>query len=216
MRKVKFPFEFDVLDLVTDDLKQKLLPANTRMKELEKERDERRKVRKRTRKAVQTTPAVDHVGSPPPSVSSTVEVGGASAPVGEGMEVDTPNQTGATDEELGDEGEIRKREAEELANLIHPDLKADVGANSTGVYELVGMVTHKGASADSGHYIGYARADVVNSSGNETKYDDDHDQWIKFDDDKVSMMTADKVGMLDGGGEESAAYILLYRSKRFS
>jgi hypothetical protein len=33
---------------------------------------------------------------------------------------------------------------------------------------------------------------------------------------QVSMMTADKVGQLDGGGEESAAYILLYRSKRFS
>jgi ubiquitin carboxyl-terminal hydrolase 14 len=94
------------------------------------------------------------------------------------------------------------------------------------------MVTHKGASADSGHYIGFARADVVNS-GSEANFDEDHDQWIKFDDDKVrkterkllstlltipqvSMMTADKVGQLDGGGEESAAYILLYRSKRFS
>lgn len=29
-------------------------------------------------------------------------------------------------------------------------------------------------------------------------------------------MTAEKLAMLDGGGEESAAYILLYRSKRFS
>jgi uncharacterized UBP type Zn finger protein len=49
---------------------------------------------------------------------------------------------------------------------------------------LAGMVTHKGASADSGHYIGFARADVVNS-GSEANFDEDHDQWIKFDDDKV-------------------------------
>lgn len=46
------------------------------------------------------------------------------------------------------------------------------------------MVTHKGASADSGHYIGFARADVVNG-GSEANFDEDHDQWIKFDDDKV-------------------------------
>lgn len=25
------------------------------------------------------------------------------------------------------------------------------------------------------------------NSGNETNYDEDHDQWIKFDDDKVSV-----------------------------
>jgi ubiquitin carboxyl-terminal hydrolase 14 len=140
-RKVKFPFEFDVLDLVTDSLKQKLLPVNTRIKELEKERDERRKVRRRTRKAQApvTTPAVDHVGTHSPA-SPTVEVGGATGPVGDGqMDVDTPAVVAsAADDELGDEGEIRKREAEELAELVHPDLKADVGANVTGVYELVG------------------------------------------------------------------------------
>jgi len=73
------------------------------------------------------------------------------------------------------------------------------------------------------------------NNGDEAALDEGHDQWIKFDDDKVrrqdeeagvlvaehafwqvSMMTAEKVGQLDGGGEDSAAYILLYRSKRFS
>lgn len=139
-RKVKFPFEFDVLDLVTEDLKQKLLPVNTRIKELEKERDERRKIRRRTRKAQApaTTPAVDHVGAPPPAVSPSVEVGGATPAVGDGMEVDAPAVAPVAGDELGDEGEIRKREAEELDSLAHADLKADVGANVTGVYELVG------------------------------------------------------------------------------
>jgi ubiquitin carboxyl-terminal hydrolase 14 len=129
------------LDLVADSLKQKLLPVNTRIKELEKERDERRKVRRRTRKAQapMTTPAVDHVGAPSPA-SPTVEVGGATGTVGDGeMDVDAPAvAVGSADDELGDEGEIRKREAKELAGLVHPDLRADIGANVTGVYELVG------------------------------------------------------------------------------
>jgi len=141
-RKVKFPFELDVLDLVTDALKQKLLPVNMRIKEVEKERDERRKIRRRTRKAQAPaiTPAVDHVGSPAPAVSPTIEVGGATGPVVDGqMDLDGPAvAVSATDDELGDEREIRKREAEELEALLHPDLKADVGTNATGVYELVG------------------------------------------------------------------------------
>ena len=36
-RKVKFPSEFDALDLVTDDLKTKLSPVSRKLKEYEKE-----------------------------------------------------------------------------------------------------------------------------------------------------------------------------------
>ena len=34
----------------------------------------------------------------------------------------------------------------------------------------------------------------------------------RFDDEKVSTVTRAKIQSLDGGGEDSAAYILLYRS----
>ena len=37
MRRVKFPLEFDVLDLCTDELKEKPRPVNTRLKEVLKE-----------------------------------------------------------------------------------------------------------------------------------------------------------------------------------
>jgi ubiquitin carboxyl-terminal hydrolase 14 len=33
---------------------------------------------------------------------------------------------------------------------------------------------------------------------------------------KVTILNSERIGMLDGGGEESAAYILLYRSKPLS
>ena len=51
MRRVKFPEEFDALDIVTDELKEKLLPVSRKQKEIEKERAERRKVRRRTKVA---------------------------------------------------------------------------------------------------------------------------------------------------------------------
>ncbi|KAG8895965.1 deubiquitinating enzyme, partial [Tulasnella sp. 417] len=45
MRKVKFPFELDILSegMATDELAKKLIPVNARLKEIEKDRAERRK-----------------------------------------------------------------------------------------------------------------------------------------------------------------------------
>jgi ubiquitin carboxyl-terminal hydrolase 14 len=126
-----------VLDLVTDELKQKLLPVNTRIKEIEKERDERRKVRKRTKKTQTMSMPFDRLGGPAPAASPELVVGGSGTVVADEMEVDNVVNI-ATDDEV-DEGTIREREEEELMGLVHPDLKADVGANFTGLYELVGM-----------------------------------------------------------------------------
>jgi ubiquitin carboxyl-terminal hydrolase 14 len=45
-----------------------------------------------------------------------------------------------------------------------------------------------------------------------TGKEEDQD-WIKFDDDKVSAFPVEKLATLDGGGEDSSAYVLLYKSK---
>lgn len=37
--------------------------------------------------------------------------------------------------------------------------------------------------------------------------------WYKFDDEKVSVFSKEKLSTLDGGGEDSSAYVLLYKSK---
>lgn len=37
--------------------------------------------------------------------------------------------------------------------------------------------------------------------------------WYKFDDEKVSIFPSEKLMSLDGGGEDSSAYVLLYKSK---
>lgn len=128
----------DVLDLVTDDLKQKLLPVNVRLKEMEKERQERRKVRGKIHKK-HTTPSTDRLGGPAPPASPTAIVGGGgNSTVAEGMDVDDSTPNPGLDDDFADEAAFRRREEEELSGLVHPDLKADVGANVSGMYELVG------------------------------------------------------------------------------
>jgi len=58
-----------------------------------------------------------------------------------------------TDAEYEAEKEAALKAAKkELFALIDPTLAADDGANKSGVYELRGVVTHQGGSADSGHY----------------------------------------------------------------
>lgn len=36
-------------------------------------------------------------------------------------------------------------------------LLADIGSNNSGYYELIGVLTHKGRSSSSGHYVAWIR-----------------------------------------------------------
>lgn len=183
----------------------------------------RRKVRRKTKAKAKEDAAVAAVSTQATaSTSGDVEMGSAppTEPVAGVIE---------------DEATARKREVEVLTSLVDPSLAADVGCSPHGLYELCGelqfssitlslrhlsfsmpgIVTHKGASADGGHYIGWVKKDAIDatlSSPTATpNYDDPGDEWYKFDDDRVSVVKQDKIQGLDGGGEDSTAYILLYR-----
>ncbi|KZT68007.1 cysteine proteinase [Daedalea quercina L-15889] len=208
MRKVKFPIDFDVLDLVTDELKEKMMPLVTRYREIEGERAERRNIRKKTALRIAREQKAAASGNTPAEASSS------SAPA----EGETP----AMDIDLEDESVYRERERGQLEPLIHADLHADIGCSVTGQYELIAIVTHKGAAADSGHYMGFVKKSAIQSQvpstgasssgavGAPTQEDED---WYKFDDDKVSIFPKEKLATLDGGGEDSSAYVLLYKTK---
>lgn len=133
-RRVKFPFEYDVLDLCTDALKVKLTPVNTALKTIAKDREERSRIRKRFVKGSKTPSAVAVEGVE--SATTTAEV-----------------YTGTPEEEQAKLTEERAR----LAGLVDEGLKTDEGSNKSGLYELSAIVTHKGASADSGHYIAWGK-----------------------------------------------------------
>ena len=116
-------------------------------------------------------------------------------------------------------------------------------------------MTHKGAAADAGHYIGFVKKSVFHATKSASAsasdvavpgspmnisapsgaaavgIDEEDEDWYKFDDDKVSVFPKEKLGTLDGGGqlyllvfksspdlfnhsgEDSSAYVLVYKSK---
>jgi ubiquitin carboxyl-terminal hydrolase 14 len=69
-----------------------------------------------------------------------------------------------------------------------------------GKYELQGVLTHKGRSADSGHYVSW----VKQQDGS----------WVLFDDDELIIKKDEDVLALCGGGDWHMAYLLLYRAIR--
>ncbi|KJH44118.1 ubiquitin family protein [Dictyocaulus viviparus] len=72
----------------------------------------------------------------------------------------------------------------------------DEGSNNSGFYELKAVITHKGRSSNSGHYVAWVRMN--------------EEQWAMCDDDRVTSVTSDEVLKLSGGGDWHCAYVLLY------
>ena len=64
--------------------------------------------------------------------------------------------------------------------------EGDPGSNNSGYYELQAVLTHKGRSSNSGHYVAW-----VKHKG---------DTWIECNDDDVSPVHVEDVMKLSGGG----------------
>lgn len=72
----------------------------------------------------------------------------------------------------------------------------DPGSNNSGFYELRAVLTHKGRSSSSGHYVAW-----VKRSNNE---------WLMCDDDIIRPVNDEEILKLSGGGDWHCAYVLLY------
>uniref|UniRef100_A0AAX7VJN9 Ubiquitin carboxyl-terminal hydrolase n=1 Tax=Astatotilapia calliptera TaxID=8154 RepID=A0AAX7VJN9_ASTCA len=79
-------------------------------------------------------------------------------------------------------------------------LLVDLGSNNSGYYDLQAVLTHQGRSSSSGHYVGWVKRK--------------EDEWVKFDDDKVSVVSPEDILRLSGGGDWHIAYVLLYGPRR--
>ncbi|KAN0065417.1 deubiquitinating enzyme [Thecaphora frezii] len=239
MRKVKFPFELDATPFLTDELKEKVKATTLTIKKVEKDRDERAKIQRRAKAKKEAESKSDAAAAPAdasalggaapasadaPDPSDAMAVDGAEESLAASSGSGSSSKLGValTDEE---ELELRRKEEAEVEASIHADIKADAGANPSALYELVGIVTHKGAAADAGHYISWvrkddddaaARQDGANGGTAKLERTEKDEEWYKFDDDKVSVVPRDKIRSLDGGGEDSVAYILLYRAKKLN
>ncbi|KAI9737919.1 MAG: deubiquitinating enzyme [Cirrosporium novae-zelandiae] len=216
MRKVTFPFELDAVEFCTDDLKKRLIPVRDRLHNLRKDEEDMQRARKRQRRFEKQE--ADRKAD----AESTGPIGKQQ----EKKEAEKEHNQGQSAENNEDaEMEVFKSDAEyeaekqatilaakqELFKLIDPELAADDGANKSGLYELRGVITHQGASADSGHYTAYVkRQGVIDSKTGKRKEEDG--KWWWFNDEKVTEVDQDKIETLSGGGESHSALILLYRA----
>ncbi|GFO19423.1 ubiquitin carboxyl-terminal hydrolase 14-like [Plakobranchus ocellatus] len=89
---------------------------------------------------------------------------------------------------LQDKGKALVRKVENKDVKYEPySFPDDIGSNNSGYYELSAVLTHKGRSSSSGHYVGWVR-----KKG---------DEWLMFDDDRVTAVPAEDILKLSGGGK---------------
>lgn len=215
MRKVTFPPELDVVDFCTDELKSQLIPVRDKVREIRKDEQDMERARKRQKIAHKRDEEMkqDTSGSEPLHKRKLAE---------EEKEKDAdktaPLENFKTDEEYEKEkAESLAAAKKELVSLISQNLAEDEGSNKSGLYELRGVITHQGASADSGHYTAYVKkqgrlVDDPKSPGGKRREEDG--SWWWFNDDKVSEVPEEKIETLSGGGMYSQSHSLCFVSKR--
>ncbi|EHL01028.1 Cysteine proteinase [Glarea lozoyensis ATCC 20868] len=221
MRKVTFPHELDMVEFCTDELRAKLVPVRDKVREVRKDEEDIERARKRQKK-IRDKEAADAAAGIVDSVSASknesdkkpVDKKDSKKKDGKTADGDTEMEDVVykTDAEIDAEKAAALLEAKkELHSLISQDLLDDEGSNKSGLYELRGVVTHKGASADSGHYTSFVKKQGPLDPKTGRRGEEDG-KWWWFDDDKVSEVEADTIATLSGGGESHSALILLYRA----
>lgn len=220
MRKVTFPDELDVSEFCTDELRKMIAPVRDKVREIRKEEEDVDRARKRQKRAHDKAVADEKAGIVD-SVSESVKKGESKNDKKDGKKKDGKSADGdtamedvvyKTDAELDAEKAASILEAKkELHALIDPSLANDEGANKSGLYELRGIVTHQGASADSGHYTSYVKKQGPLDPKTGKRGEEDG-KWWWFNDATVTEVEAEKILTLSGGGESHSALILLYRA----
>jgi ubiquitin carboxyl-terminal hydrolase 14 len=215
MRKVTFPHELDVVEFCTEELRKMLIPVRDKVREVRKDEEDIDRARKR-QKRIHDKEVADAKAGIVDSVSESSKDDKKKEEKKDGKATDgdtaMEDVVYKTDAEVDAEKAAAVLEAKkELYKLIDPSLENDDGANRSGLYELRGIVTHQGASADSGHYTSYVKklGPLDSKTG---KRGEEDGKWWWFNDDKVSEVEAEKISTLSGGGESHSALILLYKA----
>jgi ubiquitin carboxyl-terminal hydrolase 14 len=220
MRKVTFQHELDVVEFCSDDLKKALIPVRDKVREIRKDEEdiERSRKRRKTNRAQDVGDIPGGAGLPSEKEKKEKEKKEQEKRERNGEKEkktedgDTIMETYKTDAEIeAEQNDALLAAKKELNALIDPALRNDDGANQSGLYELRGVVTHQGGSADSGHYTSYVKktAPVDPKTG---KKGEEDGNWWWFNDDKVTEVPAEKIETLAGGGESHSALILLYKA----
>jgi ubiquitin carboxyl-terminal hydrolase 14 len=212
LRKVSFQHEIDLLEYCTDELRAKLVPVRDRVREVRKEIEDVERQKRRQKRRRQDIEDEAHGASKISKERETKATGPASEGELAAEKKGEDTAMGGTEEVFKTDAEIEEERAQAIRNAkkdllaaVHPDMAKDSTANQTGLYELRGLVTHQGSSADSGHYTAYVKKTALPGQEEDGK-------WWWFNDDKVQEVDSEKIETLSGGGESHSALILLYRA----
>ena len=210
MRKVTFPAELDVVEFCTDALKKQLIPVRDKVRVIRKDEEDVTRARKRQK--------VAHKQEEDRKADAKAHGSTTEAPKKEknkpdekkaDADTEMPDAVYKTDAEYDAERAASILAAKkELFALIDPELAKDEGANKSGIYELRGVVTHQGASADSGHYTSYVKKQGKLDAKTGKRKEEDG-KWWWFNDDKVSEVDAEKIETLSGGGESFCPVVVV-------
>lgn len=95
-----------------------------------------------------------------------------------------------------------KTNAKILKKILFPIQLSLPSTEEQKEYSLVSILTHKGRSTSSGHYISWVR-DKENEN-----------DWWMLDDQNVSICTQKEIIKLSGGGDWHLSYLMIYKKKR--
>ena len=212
MKKVTFPAELDVVEYCTDELKKQLIPVRDKVREIRKDEHDMERARKRQKLAHKQEEDRKHdearAAEAAPlkkkrELEEKKEQKAKGIPQPSGGEMDVYKSDEQYEAERAASVKAAKKE---LFALIEQNQTEDDGSNKSGLYELRGVITHQGASADSGHYTSYVKKNgkvIDDPKAPGGKRIEDDGKWWWFNDDKVTEVEADKVEALSGGGKSN-------------
>lgn len=91
-------------------------------------------------------------------------------------------------EDANNKNAVKQEQTSEVVEYAPFSFPDDEGSNNSGYYELIAVLTHKGRSSNSGHYVGWAKNPKTN-------------QWYMYDDDMVTKVSEEDILKLSGGGK---------------
>lgn len=204
MRKVTFPQELDAVEFCSEDLKKLLIPVRDKIREIRKEEEDVERAKKR-QKRIRAGEENDAGATEP--LQKKKEKAKAEEEKKAAEEKKASGDVEMEDVEYKTEAQIEAERAasilaakKELWSLVDEKLTADEGANQTGLYELRGVITHQGASADSGHYTSFIKKEGHKDPVTGKRKAEDGNWWW-FNDDKVIEVGPDRIETLSGGGK---------------
>ena len=215
LRRVTFPHELDCVEYCTPELREQLLPVRDKIRELRKEETDVQRSRKRQKLMAQgeenDTNRELKAKGPATEKDLANEKKNETKPAADG-DKNAQDETYKTDAQIEEERSTQIQDAKRaVLDSVSPTMAADKTANQTGLYELRGVVTHQGASADSGHYTAYVKKEPQKDPKT-GKLGEADGRWWWFNDHLVSEVEEEKIETLAGGGETHSALILLYRA----